>query len=497
MGRWSFLLVLAGLGGCAGPPPSAYVGTSSRGGAVGVGLGRNLSGEACTQQVGASGADIFCGTWDQPSGHVAKAEPGSSDLRQVAASSRWRNALDNRFTCGSLTPTTILGDVPALLLNCSRKIGGWPQAGLVANVGGQIYVSDGILPALPMLERSIGVLAGRVSAEAAPALAPGQADALVASRLAAQAFGANDIGQFQALMDAGARANLAESFVAAERAYRAAYALQRKTLGQADPNTAVALMLVALQLSDESRTVEADDAFARAARLAPRAADPTAVPRLEHYQGLNALNENKPADALPLLRQAEAAYAALLPSDMLAATPVRAQGPIAVARRGGGGAIGTASGSILLEPDQQAALIGVIETRRYQAIVLRELGRPDDAKAVIRSAEALSDAQGLQQRDLTARLYRTASLVDDRSERGSGYGGMLRASRDFALSQPGTRPLAQTLLLRAAQELDAGAASRRSRPMPPRRRAADRDQGRHVGRVVDAVPVRLRRGRRT
>jgi CHAT domain-containing protein len=112
--------------------------------------------------------------------------------------------------------------------------------------------------------------------------------------------------------------------------------------------------------------------------------------------------------------------------------------------------------SMLLEPDQQTALIGVIETRRYEAITLRELGRTDEAKAMIRSAEALSAARGLQQRDLTARLYRTASIVDDVAQRGSGYDFILRASRDFALAQPGTRPLAQTLLLRADQELRSG-----------------------------------------
>ena len=82
--------------------------------------------------------------------------------------------------------------------------------------------------------------------------------------LAAQAFSAGDIGQYQQLMLAGSRANLAESFVAAERAYRAAYNLQRKALGVNDPNTAIPLMLVALQLSDEGRTVEADDAFSNA-----------------------------------------------------------------------------------------------------------------------------------------------------------------------------------------------------------------------------------------
>ena len=450
-------LLLAGLAGCAGPPPSAYVGGAGARSAEGVGLGKNGAGEACTQQAQADGADIFCGTWDQPSGHVVKAGPGGAgELRQAATASRWRNALDNRFDCGEPAPTTILNGAPAVILSCTRKVGGWPQAALVAAVGGQLYEADGILPAVPVLDRSIGVLSGQVSPQAAPALAPGQAEALAASRLAAQSFGAGDIGQYQQLMLAGTRANLAESFIPAERAYRAAYALQRKTLGAEDANTAVPLMLLALQLSDQGRFAEADETFARANRLVGKAADPSALPRLEHYRGLNAVNENKPAEALPLLQAAEAGYRTLLPPDMLAIRPPRARGPIAVARRGGGGAE-EPSDDVLLEPDQQTALIGVIETRRYQAIVLRELNRPDDAKAMIRSAEALAASRNLTQRDLTARLSRTASIVDDVAEQGSGYGGIVRASRDFAEAQPGSRPLAQTELLRASQELRAGA----------------------------------------
>ena len=51
------------------------------------------------------------------------------------------------------------------------------------------------------------------------------ADALLASRLAAQAFSSGDIGQFDALMAAGTRANLADNPAAAESAFRAALAL--------------------------------------------------------------------------------------------------------------------------------------------------------------------------------------------------------------------------------------------------------------------------------
>ena len=435
--------------GCATPPPGAYVGGSAgRQASGGVGLGSNAAGEPCTQQGASGGADIFCGTWDQPSGHVSVQPASTADLGTLATASAWRTAIDSRFDCNSPAPSTVLGDVPALVLTCTRKVGGWPQAALVARVGDRDYLADSILPALPVLQRSVAVLSGRAQADAAPGLAPGRADALLATRLAAQSFSAGDIGQFQQLMDAGTRANLAENFAAAETTFRAAYALQRKALGVDDPNTAVPLMLIALQLSDQGRTAEAATLFAQAAPLARRASDPTALPRLQHYEALNALNGNRAAEALPLLRAAEAGYAASLPPDLLAIRPPRVAGPVVSSRRSGNANFGDEP---LLPPDQQNALIGVVETRRYQAIALRELNRTDEARAAIRSAAGLARSRGLNQRDLSARLARTASLVDDVTESGSGEGQMQTAERDFTLAQPGTRPVAQTLLLRAAQ----------------------------------------------
>ena len=450
------LVSLLVLGACAGPPPSAYVGGSAVAVGTATRLGSNTSGESCTQQAQGAGAAIFCGTWLQPSGHVSRGEnAGAAALPALATTSIWRVGLDSRFTCADPVPSTILGGAPSLVLSCTRKVGGWPQVALVASVDGVAYYADGILPALPVLERSIGVLSGKVSADAAPSQPRGGADALIASRLAAQSFGAGDIGQYEALMSAGARANLSESYVASEQAYRAALTLQRKVLGQNDPNTALPLMHLAVQLSNEGRTNEADALFAQATPLAARAADVTALPQLEHYRALGLINEGKYADALPLLQAAEAGYTALLPPDLLAARA--GGGPVvAVASHRGGMSAGGSEG-VLLEPNQQTALIGVIEARRYQAIALRELNRPADAQAMIQSAEALASARGLSQRTLTARLYRTAAATEDASTGGSGQSGMRLASRDFADAQPGSRPLAQTYLLRAAQLMRSGA----------------------------------------
>ncbi len=443
------LLMSALLAACAGPPPEAYVGGSAQSAAEPVGIGRNTAGEPCMQQAQGTGAAIFCGTWQQPSGHVIRGgAAGPESLAELATTSPWRGALDSRLDCGDPAPSTIMGSVPVVVLSCTRRVGGWPQVAMAASVGGTAYFADGILPALPVLERSIGVLSGRVTAAAAAVAPPGQADALMAGRLAAQSFGAGDVGQYEQLMFAGTRANLAESYVNAEQAFRAALVLQQKSLGENNPNIANALMHLALQMSNQGRTAEADAGFARATLLVPRAADATLGARLLHYRALNAINQGRDADALQLLRGAEAAYAASLPPDMLAVRASVGRMPIIAGRRNEG-APATAS-DIVLEPGQQAALIGVVETRRYQAIAERNLAHPAEAEAMIRSADALAAGYGMRQRNLTARLYRTAATIAD-VQGAAGLSGMTHASADFEQSQPGTRPLAATELLRAVQ----------------------------------------------
>ncbi|MBV9734482.1 MAG: CHAT domain-containing protein [Acidisphaera sp.] len=440
------------LASCARPPPEAYLGGHPGGSATtALAVGRNAAGEACTQQAAAAGqVDIFCGTWEQPSAHVARGGAAGADaLIGLAAASPWRAALDTRYVCGTPTSTTILGGLPAAALQCTRKAGGWPQLALVASIDGTAYQADGVEPTLPVMERSIGVLSGRLQADAAPP--PSQADALFAARLAAQAFSSGDIGQYERLMLAGTRANLAESYAAAEQAFRAALALQQKALGHDNPNTANALMSLALQISDQGRFAEADALFAQAQRLAAHAADATAPARLLHYQALDALNQGHDEAALGLLQRAEAGYAALLPKEALASRP--AAGRMVLASSGGGSMSDLPSEDELVsDPAQQSALVGVIETRRYQAIVLRALNRRQESEAEIAAAESLAAAHGLRQPILTARLSRTAATAASLAGHyAAASAGLAQSTVDFTTAQPGTRPLAQTELLHAAE----------------------------------------------
>ena len=92
---------------------------------------------------------------------------------------------------------------------------------------------------------------------------------------------------------------------------------------------------------------------------------------------------------------------------------------------------------------------------------------------------ALASSRSLRQRDLTARLLRTAALVDDAGRRWAAAGTCASASRDFGQALPGTRPLASTELLRAAQVLPRRPHRRRPAAVPPRRGTAARTEGRH------------------
>lgn len=437
------------LAGCAQPLPSDYVvGGAGSKGHEGLSLGTNASGETCNQvQSGAASVDVFCGTWQQPAAQVRGTESGAGDAPlAIATSGAWRDTIDLRFACGQPAATSILGGQPAAILSCTRRNGGWPQVALVAKVNGRVYLADGILPALPVMERSIAILSG-LSSGPTVALPGSAADTLLATQLAARAFSAGDIGQYQQLMGLGARSNLAENFAAAEIAYRAALALQQRALGRDNPDTVGPLMHLALQLSDQERFAEADILFKQADGLAPRAGDPVAVARLYHYRALHALNQKQTDKALASLAAANAAYTAHVPWESLhAAVQPRV-----------GQSINVPSQDLLTNPTAKSALIGLIEVDRYQAIVLRGLGRRAEAEAVIAAARTLTEANRMDVPLVSARLTRTSATVDDSGGNAVSAGvGLSAARRNFGQVLPSTRPVAETALLQAGVAARAG-----------------------------------------
>ena len=117
-----------------------------------VSLGKNASGEICNQLPGEAPdtVAVFCGSWEQPAARIRTVGDAATPM-QVATSSPWRDTIELRFICDAPVATSILGDMPAALMHCRRRIGGWPQVALVASSGNRIYQADGILPTLAVI----------------------------------------------------------------------------------------------------------------------------------------------------------------------------------------------------------------------------------------------------------------------------------------------------------------------------------------------------------
>jgi CHAT domain-containing protein len=456
----SLLLALC-LASCAKPPSSAYdSGTAAASAGPGLNLGQNTAGEACNSQTTATGADVYCGSWDQPSAHVQAGGPASAtDLTALATTSPWRAALEGAYSCGAPAPGSILNGAPAAILTCTQRFGGWPHIALAAIIGAKVYYADGVPAALPPMQRAIGVVSGTLAAGAAGTAAVAASDQVLAQRLAAQAFSSGDIGHYDALMRLGGQANQAEDFPSAVIAYRAALALQQKKLGADNPGTVAPALELALNLSNAGQYAEASSLFAVAAQRAPLAADPTAPAKLLHYEGLDALNQGDASRALSDLAQANTAYATLLPPGILAARPQASEANEAlesVSHSQAGPAFSGDQAS-LNSPVIQTALLGVIETDRYQAIALSAAGNDAGAAKTMALADQIAADNDIAPPMLGARLARTSASLDAaQGQTGKAIAGFASAGVNFAVALPGSRPVAETFLLEAAVQATNG-----------------------------------------
>ena len=434
--------ILLALAACETPPPTAYF--RSAGETTGTPLGNNTTGELCTMVTrGGGGADIFCGAWKQPSARVRPGGPANAgNLNALATASPWRVELESRFACGEPRPDT----AGTLILQCNRRAGGWAQVALVTVAGGNAWLADGTPAAYPVIQRAIAQLSGTGTAAAAT---PVSAD--MASYLAARAFSAGDIAQYEGLMAAGLKANLAGRPEQAEEAYRAALGLQEKAQGRDSPAAAAAMMSVALQVSVQGRFDDAQGFFTRAERLlkAPGAAqvDRNGLARLTLYLGLHALNQGDTKTALKRFAEAETAYRVQVPDAR--------EKPVAtsrVASLGGGLAIGDAlaSSQPYATLAEKEALLGILEARRDRAVAFRLAGDAAGASEAGRAAETFAQANGLTAPIYAARLQRTLGInAAADNQLPNAIASLGESVRAFRIAQPRTRPIAETDLARA------------------------------------------------
>jgi CHAT domain-containing protein len=437
MHRWLLLCLVIVLGSCDSPPPEAYYKAATK--AQGSPIGENTTGEACTLVRLNDGGDIFCGAWQQASARVRSGGPASAaNLMTMATASPWRTELNGHFLCGDPKQET----PESLILQCSRRSGGWAQIGLVTIVGNSVWMADGTPAAFPAMQRAIAQLSGGPNAAAST-----QISGDMANYLAHESYSSGDIAQYETLMTAGLAANLADRPDQAERAYRAALALQEKAQGAGSPAAAAALMSVALQLSNQGRFDEAQGFFDRAAQAlrAPGAAqlDVNGLARLTLYQGLNALNRRDYKSASEDFTRATAAFKAQAP-DVSDAVIAHAGQKTALSDA-------VASSRAYETLAQKEALLGMLEARRNLAVAQRLGGDAKAADQTSRATESFAAANGLTAPLYAARLYRTAAIsAAANDELPLAISQMNQAVSAFQAAQPRTRPTAQAELARAS-----------------------------------------------
>lgn len=455
--RQLMLCAMLGFGaaGCTHLPPSAYDTASTEDAeAHMLPAGQDSAGASCTVQARGTLRDLYCGEWDQPSGHI-QIEPLRKDetstpqevlLSALAASSRWRAELEKTYACDAPQSVRLQGGQGARVLTCRQRQAGWPYVGVVLVRGGQAYFGSSLQSALPALLKAIDIADGRVTPQQAQTAPGGAMTGRLAERLAAHAFTTGDIREYARLMAVGARANQAEDFPAALVAYRAALALQQKQLGADSPGTIGAILALALNLSNEGAYAEAQAQFTAAEHLMPRSDDPTAPAALFYNQALDHLNQGAPRAAVPLLRAALARYESLLPPGLLESSASDALLPFA--KTDGAALLGAQLS--LNDPLTQTATLGSIEVWRHLALALSQIGDAQGSDAAIARADLIAERSDASSPTMAARLHRTwAALATARNHHDFAARELSKALNSFDAGMPDSRPTAETILLRA------------------------------------------------
>ena len=438
------------LASCSPPPPEAFR-DGVRGGGAALDLGKNVAQENCSLQRGTADGRIYCGTYLSPSGRVIVAS--AADPLAYLTASPWRTAFENRFRCDTPPVPAAVLDGGGLKMICTHRHRGYRQIVVAARTGEGLYVADGIEPVAPVLPRAIEVMANRRAAAVVTADQAELRNRRYAEMRQTSLTGAAALAAIEQFTLEGSRQNRRGDYVAAEAAYRRAAEIQESVVGKKNPALAVPLARLALQVSNQGRFNESRDLLARANVLAalPDQPDPAARLLTTHLTALDLLNRGSPAEALVLLEQAEMGFLRLVPPAALVA---RRRSEIRGSSTAELMAEQAADTELVTNQGASDSLNGLIETRRYRAFALKELGRVQEADSMLEANRVLFAGRNPM---LVARYYRTAGMTAAVAGRGGAAVAELgSAVSSFSQTQGASRPLVETQFLLAAQLVERG-----------------------------------------
>jgi CHAT domain-containing protein len=490
------LLTVLSLAGCQNPPASVMRDHASDAdiAAAEQPAGKNQVGEACryrpSQDSGAAGSgaqsvDVFCGTWQQPSGHVQEGQSAAGGLANAAMQGTWRATIDQRLNCGAPSNTTSINGAPAVILQCNRKSGGWPHVAMVAELGGKTVYMDGVPSALPALETA---MAGLTGIKAADVGERSTAAELISSTVSSKSFGAGDLETYYRLKRLGDEANDAGDYASAEQGYRAALDIQRKVLGPDNVGLAVPLMTLALQVSNQDRFGEADNLFMQAQSLIGGQPDPLLRASLNLYLAEDASNRGQPDKASKLVNVAETQFETVIPFAKNLHATDRMSGMMGMGRTSGSGSENIAD-SLFLGPEEQSAVSGLAATWWFQAYLAYKANNYTLAEEKTGNVRALLKQTGLNPLGVLPRTLQIAALsAGAKGDYSAGEMGLENAAMLFETKQANKRAAAINYFLAGRS-----AAARKNVPSALNyyRKAAKIAHEKHIGIPAPLVDLYL------
>jgi CHAT domain-containing protein len=404
--------------------------------------GVSLVGESCrSEQVQtdtgaefAAAYNVYCGHWQQPSAHLLEAQASAAaDLAALATASAWRNGLSQRIACDPPVATTILQGSRAALMQCRRLLGGWPHVALVADVGNHVFYADGVPASVPAMEAAMASATGL----AAPAgRARSSAAELIAAALAARPFGSNDLDDYARLRQLGETANDAGDYAAAEQAFRGALAIQQRVLGPNDGALATSIMSVALQLSNQGKTLEADKLFTKAETLLKRHPDPLGEATLQLYMAEHDSNLGKTAEADTHAASAAHDFGAFVRLAQVSASS------------SGNAGLGNA---LFMGPEEERATVGLASSWWFLSYAAYRRADYAEASRLASRAVGLLRATRLQSAGVEPRAVRTIGLSAFGQKAFSRGNESLQQAADIFSNRQGNDPQAAVTLFLAGQ----------------------------------------------
>ena len=280
---------------------------------INYGVGDNTIGESCRlvsaePEAGlppeVSVYQIFCGKWEQPSASVYRIKATKKPLEQ-ANEGWWRSHLDTTFNCNTPLQTKILDNIPAVALDCTFRAGGWPNQALATQIGDETFLVDSLPATYPVVERSIGILSGKLTPHQASENGTLSSEIQrLEARLTGTAYSAGDLQRYKDLLRLAQYYNFQGLFPEAEERYREALKIHQNVLPDDRGGLGYLYTHIALELSNQEQFREADAMFDEVDKLLQYSLEPSDRATLVSYRAIHLANQRHDNEALNLARKA-------------------------------------------------------------------------------------------------------------------------------------------------------------------------------------------------